>query len=348
MLPLQAPLRAGGNGLSTAQQPGVDLLRVLFPRWGTAGLRPTAVVTGSPQGDTEVAHAALSRGPYAGVYRLAQRLKRGARTEEDYVENVLAYLRQGFTYSETPPPSSRNLPGFLLDSKAGYCQQFSGAMALLLRMAGVPARVASGFTSGAQDAKTKEYVVRDLDAHSWVEVWYPSYGWVTFDPTPSIAPARSQPDEAGANPGASRPVGGPNLPGDRPGLRSHALAQVDSGIDWWELALGGLVALALAGYGVRRFRRRGRPAPALDELERALRRTGHPLRPGTTLYALEAAFAPRSAAAAGYVRALSDARYGGRAGAPTPSQRRGLRAELARASGFVGRLKAWWALPPRL
>ena len=78
-----------------------------------------------------------------------------------------------FTYSETPPKASVTLDGFLFDAKQGYCQQFSGAMALLLRMAGIPARVVTGFSTGATDIKTGEYVVRDFDAHSWVEAYYP-------------------------------------------------------------------------------------------------------------------------------------------------------------------------------
>jgi hypothetical protein len=85
---------------------------------------------------------------------------------------------------------------------------------------------------------------------------------------------------------------------------------------------------------------------AVAELERALRRTGRHPGPSTTLRTLEERFA-RSPAAAGYVRALRDLRYGGRSGAPTPAQRRGLRAELARGMGLSGRLRAWWALPPR-
>jgi hypothetical protein len=67
---------------------------------------------------------------------------------------------------------------------------------------------------------------------------------------------------------------------------------------------------------------------------------------GTTLQALEKLFA-RSPAAAGYVRAVRDLRYGGRPVAPTRAQRRGLRGELARGAGLAGRLRAWWALPPR-
>ena len=63
-------------------------------------------------------------------------------------------------------------------------------MALLLRMGGVPARVSTGFTTGTYDQATKQWLVTDVDAHAWVEAWFPHYGWVTFDPTPASAPAR--------------------------------------------------------------------------------------------------------------------------------------------------------------
>ena len=63
-------------------------------------------------------------------------------------------------------------------------------MALLLRMGGVPVRVATGFTTGSRDTHAGTFQVADTDAHAWDEVWFPTYGWVTFDPTPVSAPAR--------------------------------------------------------------------------------------------------------------------------------------------------------------
>ena len=70
-------------------------------------------------------------------------------------------------------------------TKSGYCQHFAGAMALMLRYLGIPARVAAGFTSGRYDAKREEWTVNDRNAHTWVEVWFQGYGWLPFDPTPS-------------------------------------------------------------------------------------------------------------------------------------------------------------------
>jgi hypothetical protein len=92
----------------------------------------------------------------------------------------------GFTYSEHPPVSNGAPPlvAFALQTKTGYCQHFAGAMALMLRYLGVPARVAVGFTTGSYDAGKGEWTVTDHDAHAWVEVWFRGYGWLPFDPTP--------------------------------------------------------------------------------------------------------------------------------------------------------------------
>ena len=101
-----------------------------------------------------VANQVLADGPYRRTWDLAQQLRRQAESQEDLVQAVLRYLRRGFAYTETPPRSAFNLEGFLFDAKRGYCQQYSGAMALLLRMAGIPARVTTGFSTGATDTSS--------------------------------------------------------------------------------------------------------------------------------------------------------------------------------------------------
>jgi transglutaminase-like putative cysteine protease len=301
-----------------------------------------------PEGWQETPEQLMQRSNYTRIYQLAQRLKADARTPEDVVQNVLEFLGDTavYTYSETPPPASRTLDGFLFESKQGYCQQFSGAMALLLRMAGIPARVTTGFSTGATDTTTGEYVVRDFDAHSWVEVYYPDDGWITFDPTPAASPARSQPADAASISGSStgaRPI----QPQDLPFERGAGIPVASESRPWWQyplFALALLVAGALGFLAVRR-RRRGAP-PALSEFERALKRTRRDLAPGTTLHALELSFAGTPAAAA-YVRALRESRYRDAPARPTRAQRRGLRSELGRGRGMLGHLRAWWALPPR-
>ncbi len=131
----------------------------------------------------------LEGSPYGPAFRLARGLRAGATTPYGYVLAVERYLSHGYRYDENPPPSTYPLEHFLFSSHIGYCQQFAGAMALLLRMGGVPARVATGFTTGTYDSATHAFAVSDLDAHAWVEAWFPRYGWVTFDPTPAADPA---------------------------------------------------------------------------------------------------------------------------------------------------------------
>ena len=83
------------------------------------------------------------------------------------------------------PPATGGAPPlahFVAEGKRGYCQHFAGAMALMLRMLGIPARVAVGFTSGTHE--DGGWTVTDHNAHAWVEVWFPGYGWLPFDPTP--------------------------------------------------------------------------------------------------------------------------------------------------------------------
>ncbi len=292
----------------------------------------------------------LLSSPYGRAYALARRLAAQSRTPYAFVMAVQRYLSRGFTYSENPPVTSYPLATFLFTDRKGYCQQFSGAMAMLLRMGGVPARVAAGFTSGTLE--DHRWVVTDTDAHAWVEVWFPRYGWVRFDPTPASAPARADqntipfakplPTPAADVSGAlRREIGG------GPGTRSagHAAAG-GGGLSAW-LIVAALAMLALlAALGRVLVRAGGSAEQRLVELERALSRTGRPLADGVTLAALERRFAS-SPEAAGYIRALRLARYGGRPVTPSAGQRRALRLELGRGLGAVGRLRAMWALPPR-
>jgi transglutaminase-like putative cysteine protease len=323
---------------------GPAAVQLSFPEWNDRPTSIRAIRLAGPAGRLRFVDGdqALKRSDLRRTWALSQRLKRGAKNPFEYVKAVEDYLSTGFNYSESPPAKARTLEGFLFNAKSGYCQQYSGSMALLLRMAGIPARVGTGFTAGSLDRRADEYVVRDLDAHSWVEAWFPNIGWVTFDPTPSSAPPRSQSDERStAIPGDAPDLGG------GAGVRDARTTAGAKDRTRWELgAGGGLAALAVLVLAGLAFRRRGRAGASLPELERALVRARRSPGPGATLQALEDSFA-RSPGAAAYVRALREQRYGGRGGEPTRAQRRGLRAELGRGGGLRGRLRAWWALPPR-
>jgi hypothetical protein len=124
--------------------------------------------------------------PYVELYELAQSV--GGRTNSPYAATIAleTWFRTtgGFSYSEQPgsTPGLPPLVGFAADTRTGYCQHFAGAMAVMLRALGVPARVAAGFVPGRY--RDGEWTVTDHDAHAWVEVWFRGYGWLPFDPTP--------------------------------------------------------------------------------------------------------------------------------------------------------------------
>ncbi|HEV2811775.1 MAG TPA: transglutaminaseTgpA domain-containing protein, partial [Solirubrobacteraceae bacterium] len=295
---------------------------------------------------------------YARTYALARRLKALSASPYAFARAIQAHLAKGYRYSEAPPRRSLPLDAFLFEDKIGYCQQFSGAMALLLRMGGVPARVASGFSPGTLDQTRGEYVVRDLDAHSWVEAYFPGYGWIPFDPTPSVAPARAQlpaldgqeEDDAAASEGGDAS----GTRGSERALDPRALGQGEvadsgsgSGLKLVAAGVGGLLVVLAVAYAVLavRWRRRYGPEEAAAELARALRRTGRAPRPGATLSSVEQTLR-WSPEAAGYVRTVRSARFGFGGSAPTREQRRALRRELASGLGVRGRLRALWALPP--
>jgi transglutaminase-like putative cysteine protease len=125
------------------------------------------------------------------IRALAQEIVRaaGAVSPYDQAKAIESwFLAKGrFTYTLTPPASPagvRPLDYFLFTSKKGFCQDFSTAMNVMLRLLGVPSRQMSGFGQGVFDEKTHRFLVNSLDAHSWVEVYFPGYGWIPFEPTP--------------------------------------------------------------------------------------------------------------------------------------------------------------------
>lgn len=126
---------------------------------------------------------------YEPLYREALRVVGNASSPYLAAVSLEAWFRSdpSFVYDEQPEQpldATPPLVDFVLRTREGYCQQYAGAMAVMLRLLGIPARVAAGFTSGDFDERREEWVVTDHDAHTWVEVWFPGYGWLSFDPTP--------------------------------------------------------------------------------------------------------------------------------------------------------------------
>ncbi len=123
------------------------------------------------------------------IRQLAQELAHAHANPYDIAVAINAHLQQHYTYSLNVARSTSVSPleDFLFISKAGHCEYYATAMTMLLRILGIPARVANGFAQGRWNEYGRFFTVRQSDAHAWVEVYFPSYGWITFDPTPSAA-----------------------------------------------------------------------------------------------------------------------------------------------------------------
>jgi transglutaminase-like putative cysteine protease len=311
-----------------------------------------------PASDAGIARR-IEASPYRPMFALARRLALGQKTTYGVVTRIEQWLLRSGVYDERTVPQRYPLETFVFASHRGYCQQFSGAMALMLRMDGIPARVAVGFRPSVYDAASRAWQVRALDAHSWVEVYFAGVGWVAFDPTPQrtqfsaealtrvvskaeqlraaltghVAGARATASHASRSPKA-RSGGGPAAWTIAALVVAAMLVVILS--CWW-LAAARRLRGALAGDA----------AGAVAELQRALPRTSLELAPATTLAQLESrAELSGSEQARRYLRLLSAARYGAPAAArPGPGERAHLRRALSRG-GLGNRLRALLALPP--
>lgn len=126
---------------------------------------------------------------------LPQRVRDKARqvaadrpTAYDKAETIESWLRTTYRYStvvKAAPAGRDPVDWFLFDLKEDFCEYFASAMVVMLRELGIPARLVEGYTTGSFDPTIGKYVVREQNAHAWVEVYFAGYGWIEFEPTPS-------------------------------------------------------------------------------------------------------------------------------------------------------------------
>lgn len=139
------------------------------------------------------------------VTDLAAEITDGLETEYAMIRAIETYLKQdgGYRYSlidvENTPENGDYVDHFLFESKVGYCDNFSTAMTVMLRSLGIPVRWAKGFNFGSHyinEQNEEYYIVDNSNAHSWPEVYFPSYGWIPFEPSPSFSNPISDPEAA--------------------------------------------------------------------------------------------------------------------------------------------------------
>jgi transglutaminase-like putative cysteine protease len=167
--------------------------------------------------------------------------------EPDPTRRVAAVLRifstGGFVYTLQPPllPGRDSIDDFLYGTRAGFCEHYAGAFVFLMRAAGVPARVVTGYQGGEMNPLDGYLTVRQSDAHAWAEVWLPRRGWVRIDPTAAVAPERVQRNLASVLPPPA-PFGLESLgrllqpdPDSLLGRVRYALGAVNNGWNQWVL-----------------------------------------------------------------------------------------------------------------
>jgi transglutaminase-like putative cysteine protease len=188
------------------------------------------------------------------VRDLAASLTAGPQNSYDKAKAIEAYLRT-FPYTlEVPPfPAEKEIADyFLFELQKGYCDYYASSMVILARAAGLPARLVIGYSSGEYDPATAQYIVREANAHSWAEVYFPGIGWVEFEPTAS-QPQVDRPVEPVEEELSIEPIPtqknrddiirakGGHFVERPPYLAIFLLALVILGVCWWYLRMQGLL-----------------------------------------------------------------------------------------------------------
>jgi protein-glutamine gamma-glutamyltransferase len=180
--------RPGENSLSSSEGEGTQSVGVYSAEADTRDPEQYILNSNSTNYPPHVAMVYLQR-PNLDP-RVAQLALQVTALEESNYKRAKAlerYLQTNFGYTlELPGMREADpLARFLFVRKKGHCEYFASSMTIMLRTLGIPARVVNGFRGGEYNDVTNSYIIREKDAHSWVEAYFPEYGWVTFDPTPS-------------------------------------------------------------------------------------------------------------------------------------------------------------------
>lgn len=124
--------------------------------------------------------------------QMARRWHLASASDERYIQQILDYFREErFFYTLEPPRLGENrIDDFLFRTRRGFCEHYAAAFVFLMRAAGIPARVVAGYQGGEKSPLDNYWLVRQLDAHAWAEVWLEGKGWVRVDPTAVVAPDR--------------------------------------------------------------------------------------------------------------------------------------------------------------
>jgi len=169
---------------------------------------------------------------------LASQMRKTAADERAYIGAVLGMFRNQNFYYTTTPPLLREDPvdEFLFSTRAGFCEHYASSFAVLMRAAGIPARIVTGYQGGELNTVGNYLTVRQADAHAWAEVWLKDDGWVRVDPTAAVSPERVEAGVAAAVPQAEElPL---LLRGEYPWLRRVRMTWDSAANSWNQAVLG--------------------------------------------------------------------------------------------------------------
>lgn len=197
---LDLPYDSGPNTIMQSDQ-------TLLSRWKVRRrlqyrLKSYTSYTTGPLWERESAALQIPPNKNPEALALARKWRAASAKPAQYVNTALNYFRNNdFSYTLNPPPlGEESIDDFLFRTRKGYCEHYASAFTYLMRAAGIPARMVAGYLGGELNPYGKYLIVRQSDAHVWVEVWMSGKGWVRTDPTLAVAPQRAEQGLAAALP----------------------------------------------------------------------------------------------------------------------------------------------------
>lgn len=200
LVALDLPLAAPENTRLTDERTLTSRIRVAQPRQYRVSSALNYLSAEQLEATDRQRALRLPKGYNGKTHELAAQWRSEGQDDTAIMRSALALFNASFTYTLSAPLLGRDsVDDFLFSTRAGYCEHFSSSFVFLMRAAGIPARVVTGYQGGWLNKSGNYLLVRNSDAHAWSEVWLAGRGWVRVDPTAAVSPIRIEQGAAAAN-----------------------------------------------------------------------------------------------------------------------------------------------------